>query len=144
MKKMFLILLGLLCVPSLIAGEKPVPHGAKIFIEAMDGDLDGFIKAEIIKKNVPVKVVGSVDDAAFVLTGNAVVEEKRSWHEGWLTPTKDHDTGNVQLVNKESKDLVWASEGGDRSLWWGSLKRGGVRKVADRIVNNLKDAVAKE
>src|SRR5262249_49172970 len=34
-----------------------------------------------------------------------------------------------------------SSEAGDRSLWWGSLKRGGERKVADRLVHNLKDAM---
>jgi hypothetical protein len=41
-------------------------------------------------------------------------------------------------VSVKEKQLVWAGEAGDRSMWWGGLKRGGQRKVADRIVNQLK------
>jgi hypothetical protein len=37
---------------------------------------------------------------------------------------------------------MWASEAGDRSLMWGALARGGQRKVADRLVNNLKKALS--
>jgi hypothetical protein len=34
--------------------------------------------------------------------------------------------------------MIWAGEAGDRSLWWGGIKRGGQRKVADRIVKEMK------
>jgi hypothetical protein len=40
--------------------------------------------------------------------------------------------------------MIWAGEAGDRSLWWGSLKRGGQRKVADRIVSKMKDDLFKK
>jgi hypothetical protein len=52
----------------------------------------------------------------------------------------DTATGAVSLVDKERTVVLWSSEAGDRSIWWGSLKRGGPRKVADRLVNNLKKA----
>ncbi len=42
------------------------------------------------------------------------------------------------VFNGKDKALVWAGEAGDRSLMWGSLKRGGQRKVADRIVSKMK------
>ncbi len=34
--------------------------------------------------------------------------------------------------------MVWAGEAGDRSMWYGSWKRGGERKIADRIVSKMK------
>jgi hypothetical protein len=34
--------------------------------------------------------------------------------------------------------MVWAGEAGDRSLWYGGWKRGGERKVAERIVRQMK------
>ncbi len=51
---------------------------------------------------------------------------------------KDKNEGNVQVLSVKDKTLVWAGEAGDRSLWFGSFKRGGQRKVADRIVSQMK------
>ncbi|HSB16064.1 MAG TPA: hypothetical protein VLE22_16530 [Bryobacteraceae bacterium] len=54
-----------------------------------------------------------------------------------------HDiaSGAVSLADKGGTVVLWSSEAGDRSIWWGALKRGGPRKVADRLVHNLKDAM---
>jgi hypothetical protein len=45
------------------------------------------------------------------------------------------------IVSPGEKKMIWASEAGDRSWWWGALKRGGQRKTAERLVKNLKKAV---
>ena len=50
----------------------------------------------------------------------------------------DTATGAVSVVDKSGKIVLWSSEAGDRSIWWGAMKPGGPRKVADRLVNNLK------
>jgi len=45
----------------------------------------------------------------------------------------------------KTKQMVWAGEAGDRSLCWGGLKRGGQRKVAVRIVEQMqKDLFGKK
>ena len=90
-----------------------------------------------------MKLVLSAGQADCIITGASQEESKRSWHEGWLTTAKDHEVGNITVIHPESDEIVWASEAGDRSLWWGALKRGGIRKVADRLTNNLKDAIQK-
>ena len=123
--------------------KKPFPAGASFFIEEMEDDLDGYLKAEIFKKKIPIKIAAVINEADFILGGSAVLEKEQSWHEGWLTPDKDNNVGNIQAVHRESGELVWASEAGDRSLLWGGFKRGGIRKVADRLANNLKKAILK-
>ena len=50
-------------------------------------------------------------------------------------------TGSVSLLDKTGTTVLWSSEAGDRSLFWGSMKRGGPRKVADRLISNLKKAM---
>jgi hypothetical protein len=120
----------------------PFGPGAKIFIEKMEGGLDGFLTAEIVKKKVPVSIVLDEETADFIMTG-AGSERKGTWHEGWLTADKDKATGAVMIVAKAKKELVWAEEAGDRSLWLGSLARGGPRKVASRIADRLKDYLKK-
>jgi hypothetical protein len=54
-----------------------------------------------------------------------------------------HDvaTGTVSLLDKEGKTILWSNEAGDRSLMFGALKRGGQRKVADRLISKLKKAM---
>jgi len=134
------LLLAFLSVGGAFAAEKTIPHSAKIYIEKMDEGLDGYIRAEFVKKSVPLQIVTQEEDADLIMTGNAA-NQKRSWHEGWLSPDRDHATGNVTIVERSTGKFLWASEAGDRSLWWVALKRGGARKVADRIVNNLKGVI---
>ena len=52
--------------------------------------LDGFIRAEIVKRKIPLEVLLAPEGADYILTGNLVIQEKRSWHEGWLSAEKDH------------------------------------------------------
>jgi hypothetical protein len=134
------LLVAFLLVGVAFASEKVIPRNAKIYIEKMDEGLDGYIQAEFVKKSVPLQIVTKEEDADLVMTGNAA-NQKRSWHEGWLSPDRDHATGNVTIVERSTGKFLWASEAGDRSLWWGAMKRGGARKVADRIVNNLKGVI---
>ena len=145
MRKLISIYLILLFVSAVaFADDRIIPRGSKIYIDKIGEDLDIYLKAEIIKKKIAIKIVSDKEDADYILQGAAdESEEARKWHEGWLTSEKDHNTAAIQLIDREG-DFLWASEAGDRSVWWGSLRRGGIRKVADRLANNLKDIVQKK
>ena len=119
-----------------------IPAGATVYIEEMANDLDGFIRAELVKQKVPLKIVLSPDQAELVITGSATEERSRKWHEGWLTAEQDRTTGNIMVVDKATNTMLWAGEAGDRSVWLGPWVRGGQRKVASRLVKSLKKAIA--
>ena len=55
----------------------------------------------------------------------------------------DNATGSISIVDKDEKVVLWSDEAGDRSLFFNAAKRGGQRKVADRLVNDLKKAIEK-
>lgn len=122
--------------------SKPIPKNATIYVEEMENDLDGYIRAEMVKKKVPLRIVLKPEEADIVMLGSSTPTEKAKWHEGWLTAERDKTVGNITVVKKETKEFLWASEAGDRSWFWGALKRGGQRKVAERLVSNLKKAIA--
>jgi hypothetical protein len=126
--------------PSADPASVRIAPGQSIFIEEMESGLDGFIRAEMVKKDVPLRVVLSPDAADLIMTGGGV-ERDQKWTEGWLTMPRDHADGNIMVVDRASKTMLWASEAGDRSLWKGGLARGGQRKVAERLVGNLKGVV---
>jgi hypothetical protein len=112
-----------------------------IYLEPMANDLDQYIKAELSKQlSGRIVVVLKPEDADAVLTGTG------EWHKGtaqaitgrWLG-LHDTATGAISLVTMDK--ALWSSEAGDRSIWWGVLARGGQRKVATRLVHNLKSAL---
>jgi hypothetical protein len=136
----------LLSLALLMHGQDPnVLPGSKIFIAKMEGGLDGFIPPEIRRQKVPLTVVLDDKDADYVLTG---VSQKAgsAWYDviaGGVIAGKDKIEANVQLVSVKEKKLVWSGEAGDRSILFGALRRGGQRKVAERIVKAMKEEIFK-
>jgi hypothetical protein len=117
--------------------EKPSLDGAKIFIEPMQGDLHPFIAAEIVKKKLPVVIVTERKNAEYILSGSFINGDGK-WNRTALGVT-DKNQGSVQLIKVTDKTLVWAGEANDRSLFLGGWSRGGQSKVADRVVNKMKN-----
>ncbi len=134
-----LALLALAFTQAVAQNEAAPPSlaGAKIFIEPMQGDLHPFIAAEIVKKKLPVVMVTERKNAEYILAGSFIKgDDKRNRTALGVT---DKNQGSVQLLNLKDKTLVWAGEADDRSLFLGGWRRGGQSKVADRIINKMKN-----
>lgn len=113
-----------------------LPAGSRLFVSSMQGNLDGFISAEIVKKKLLVSLTTEAESADYVLTGSSIKADDKWYHVAF--GGKDKNEGNVALICVKDKTVVWAGEAGDRSMWLGGWKRGGERKVADRIVSKMK------
>lgn len=143
--------LGLLSVlatsawtPLAFAQRSPSLHSIKkIYIEKMPNDLDQYLRAEISKQfKGSVTVVLDKNDADGILAG--ISEEKTGTGAqitGRYLGLHDNATGTVSMLDKEGKNILWTDEAGDRSLMFGVMKRGGQRKVADRLIGKLKKAM---
>jgi hypothetical protein len=115
----------------------------RIYVDKMDNDLDQYIRAEIQKKfHGDITVVLKPEAADAILAG---VSEHQNGTRAAITGRyfglHDTATGSVSLLDKSGTTVLWSSEAGDRSILFGSMKRGGPRKVADRLVSNLKKAL---
>jgi hypothetical protein len=113
------------------------PVMPSVFIAPMEGNLDGFIAAEIVQQHVPVKVVTEEKDAQLVLVGACVTADDK-WYNVPVNNFKDKSEGNIRLLDVKSKTMVWAGEAGDHSLKAGAFRSGGQRKVAARIAGKMK------
>ncbi|MEZ5354307.1 MAG: hypothetical protein R2762_16845 [Bryobacteraceae bacterium] len=115
----------------------------KIYVEKMPNDLDQYIRAEFTKQmKGKVVIVLEKNEADAILTG--VSDEKKGTGAaitGRYLGLHDNASAAVTLVDKSEKTVLWSDEAGDRSLLFGAMKRGGQRKVADRIVGKLKKAL---
>lgn len=134
-------LLVLLAATLILGRDTRVPPGSKVFIAPMEGGLDGFIAPEIIKQKLPLSVVTGDKAADFILMG-ASIQADDKWYNTVFN-RKDKNEGNVRLLRVKDKTMVWAGESGDRSLFWRGVRRGGQRKVADRIVKSMKQELFK-
>jgi hypothetical protein len=114
-----------------------IPPGSRIYVAPMEGKLEGFIAAELVKKKLPIVVVIDEKDADFIITGASIKGDDKWFHSVFGTG-KDKNEANIQVVDVKERSIIWAGEAGDRSLWWGNIKRGGQRRVADRLIDKLK------
>lgn len=114
-----------------------------IWVAPMQGQMDGFITAELIKQHVPVQVVTERSQAQYAIEGLAILEQDSKLYYHKAT---DLNVGNVRLVDISRGTVLWAGEAGDRSLSFSlgiditgsGRRRAGLRKVAERIVERMK------
>jgi hypothetical protein len=115
-----------------------------IWIAPMEGQLDGFITAELVKQHVPVQVVTERSQAQYAIEGLAILEQDSKVYYHRAT---DLNVGNVRMVDIQRGTVLWAGEAGDRSLSFNlygidvtgsGRRRQGLRKVAERIVERMK------
>lgn len=132
-----------LAVVALGQNSQSLKSVKKIYIDKMPNDLDQYLRAEIVKQfKGSITVVLDRKDSDAILTG--VDEEEKGTGAkitGRYLGLHDVATGTISLLDKEGKTLLWSDEAGDRSLLFGVMKRGGQRKVADRLIGKLKKAM---
>ena len=115
----------------------------KIYIDKLPNDLDQYLRAEFFKQmKGKVTIVLEEKDADAILTGISE-EEKGTGAKitGRYFGLHDIATGSLSMLDKGRKQIMWADEAGDRSLFFSAAHRGGERKVAERLVGKLKKAM---
>jgi hypothetical protein len=142
MKLVFTLLL--LAASSALAQAPQDLRGVhKVFIDKLPNDLDQYLRAEFSKQLAGrVAVVLDEKDADAILTG--VSEEEKGTGAkitGRYLGLHDIATATVSMVDKDRKVILWSDEAGDRSLMFGAMRRGGERKVAERLVKKLRKAM---
>lgn len=144
-RAMWLVLLS--CAPAVVlnAGQD-VPSLKTIhalFIEKMPNDLDQYISAEV-EKQLHGRITLVLDKARADAILRGTSDERTGVGAavtGRYLGLHDNANGSVSLVDKNETVVIWSGEAGDRSLMWGPMARGGQRKVADRLVHDLKKAM---
>jgi hypothetical protein len=124
------------------ADQKLIPANSKVHVRELGEGLDSYPKAEILKHKLAVVVINDEAAADFVIGGVGSSQE-RKWHEGLFTRTRDNHMGAIEIFKRGSQEIIWASEAGDRSMWWGAWSRDGYRKVASRLAKSLEQIISK-
>jgi hypothetical protein len=119
---------ALAVAPPSAAADLALRDVRKVYIDKMANDLDQYISAEVAKQmNGQMVVVVNREDADAILRG-----------------TGDEKTGvGASMVDSTEAVVLWSGEASDRNMWAGFMAPGGARKVAARLVHDLKKAIEK-
>ncbi|MBN9658004.1 MAG: serine/threonine protein kinase [Acidobacteria bacterium] len=133
--------------PAAAAPARPTVRALRdvhtIFVEKMDNDLDVFLKLEIAEQLAGyLSVVQHKEEADAILSGRSEdTATTGSKVTGGYLGIKDQARGTVTLRDRAGHLDLWSGEAGDKSLIIGAVKRGGSRKVAERLVGSLKKVI---
>ncbi|MBX7147700.1 hypothetical protein K1X76_01325 [bacterium] len=145
--KKIIVLLVFILLASLRAQAGILEAGSKVFLAPMANGMDKFVAAEILKQKLPITITTDENQAQYVLTGSTVDKgSNHKWYDVMFGSAgmRDSVQASFMLVRKADKSIVWAGNAGDRSFWFGALKRGGERKAAIRLVRNMKSQLFKK
>jgi hypothetical protein len=96
MKRLIVILALAVCA---LSAETLVPH-LKLYITPMEGGLETYVSAAIIKKHVPVTVTTNKEDADLILDG-AAESQKAGWAKILFTRNANStEEISIRLIDK--------------------------------------------
>ena len=123
----------------ILSDRSETPYQARFFVAPMEENFDGLITALMIEKKLPLSIVADESLADFIVVGGTN-KGTHKWYDTVFGSgyERDRNQGSIRVIRVRDKTVIWGAQKGDRSLWWGALKKGGKRKVAERLVNEMK------
>ena len=121
------------------------PYNGRFFVAPMEEGFDGLISALMIEKKLPLRVVADESLADFIVVGNTN-KGVHKWYDTVFGSgyERDRNQGSLRVIRVRDRTVIWGAQKGDRSFWFGALKKGGKRKVAERLVNKMKGDLFKD
>jgi hypothetical protein len=114
-------------------------YNARFFVAPMEEGFDGLISAIMLEKKLPLTITADENLADFIIVGGTN-KGVQKWYDTVFGSgyERDRNQGSIRVIRVRDKSVIWGAQKGDRSFWWGALKKGGKRKVAERLVNEMK------
>jgi hypothetical protein len=114
-----------------------IPSGAKIYVAPMNG-FENYVVAGIMKKKVPVQLVGDRSKADYEIRGASETE-----HAGWakmffLGSDNSNDQASIVVTDLKSNNVVFAYSVNKHS----SVR--GKQSTGEAIGKHLKEAIGKD
>lgn len=113
-----------------------IPEGAKVFIAPMPNGFDGFLKAAIERKKVPVEIVEDKSKAQFQITG--VSESQKASAAKIIIMGNWHsvEDASIQVANLASGEVVFAYSVHEQASTHGR------QSAAESCAKHLKEKIA--
>jgi hypothetical protein len=94
-----------------VRAQPPEAHltpGAKVYIASMPDGFDGFLKAAIEKKKVPLAIVEDKAQAQFEMTGHSDTQKAGAAKKVLMLNWHSDEQASIQVASVESGEVVFA------------------------------------
>jgi hypothetical protein len=85
----------------------PIPLGSKVYIAPMDG-FETFLKAALVKKEVPVVIVEDKDKADFEVTGASNSQKAGAAKKILMGSWHSREEASINVANIKTGEIVFA------------------------------------
>jgi hypothetical protein len=116
------------------AGLRP---GVKVFLNTMPDDFHSYLKAAFTKKNVPVVVVGTKDEAEFEITGSSETQKAGAAKKIFMGSWHSDEQASISVANLQSGEVVFAYSANKKNSAHGK------QTSAEACAKHLKEALEK-
>jgi hypothetical protein len=105
--------LAMLLAPGAFSQSGPkstpsIPKGAKVFIAAMPDGFDGYLKAAIDKKKVPVEIVDDKSKAQYQISGSSETQKAGAAKKILALDWRSTEEASIQVADLQSGEVVFA------------------------------------
>ncbi len=115
-----------------------IPKGAKVFIAPIAGGFDTYLKDAIAKKNVPVEIAASRDQAEYEIAGTSESQKASTAKKVILGNWHSREEASITVSNIKSGEVVWAYSVHEEASTHGK------RSSAEACAKHLKEAIEKQ
>lgn len=110
-----------------------IPKGAKVFVAPMSDGFDAYLKDALAKKQVPVEVTASREQADYEITGVADSQKAGTAKKVILGNWHSREEASITVSNIKSGEVVWAYSVHEEASTHGK------RSSAEACAKHLKD-----
>lgn len=112
-----------------------IPKGTKVFVAAITGGFDTYLKEAIAKKKVPVEIAASRDQADYEITGTSESQKASTAKKVIMGNWHSREEASITLSNIKSGEVVWAYSVHQEASTHGK------RSSAESCAKHLKEAI---
>jgi hypothetical protein len=112
-------------------------RGAKVFVASMPDDFDTYVKSALEKKQVPVQVVASRDEAEFEIKGTSETQKAGAAKKIFMGSWHSDEQASINLTELKSGEIVYAYSANKKNSAHGK------QTSAEACAKHLKEAIEK-
>jgi hypothetical protein len=112
-------------------------RGAKVFVASMPDDFDTYVKSALKKKQVPVQVVASRDEAEFEIKGTSETQKAGAAKKIFMGSWHSDEEASINVTDLKSGEIVYAYSANKKNSAHGK------QTSAEACAKHLKEAIEK-
>jgi hypothetical protein len=119
------------------AAADKLTAGAKVFVHPMTDGFDTYFKAALEKKKVPIKIVGSREEADYEIKGSSETQKAGAAKKIMLGSWHSDEQASISVAGIKSGEIVFAYSANKKNSAHGK------QTSAEACAKHLKEAIEK-